>query len=352
MKLYIFPLVLICFGVVYYVSYLISGSLIEILRKRSILLAGIVFSIGIVPIFYTRSLILIFILTAMISIGSSIIDYNRNGRSLKEARSYLYTSAIMGIVLISEYFVKIRIIYVFSVLAIVITIFSILSQLSGNMNINYRKTTIIKKLKRYVISITDIKRIKNMWTMLYAISINVLIFISIGIILITVPVLVLNKNSDFMIFRFLEIVAVSFFALFVGSIINARIYYGISFTAIFPLLLLIGFIISIKNTGVNLFNGFLILPAIALFFPGYRKYFTRKFPGSEIYYVYKFANFFSWIFILPVPFILLKFITIPIYTIIIELTASMIGLILTLKFTNYPEIVWNKNVKINKRSNN
>ena len=258
----------------------------------------------------------------------------------------------MGTVLVSEYFVKIRIIYIFSVLAIAITIFSILSQLSGNMNINYRKTTIVKKLKRYVISITDIKRIRNMWTMVYAILINILIFISIGIILITVPVLALNKNIDFMVFRFLEIVAVSFFALFVGSIINARIYYSISFTAIFPLLLLMGFIISIKNTEINLLDGFSILPAIALFFPGYRKYFTRKFPGSEIYYVNKFANFFSWIFILPVPFILLKFITIPIYTIIIEVTASMIGLILTLKFTNYPEIVWNKNVKINKRSNN
>ena len=352
MKLYIFPLVLVCFGVVYYITYLISGSLIEILGKRSVLLAGIFFSIGIMPILYTRDFILIIVLTAIISMGSSIIDYSRNGRSLKETRSYLYTSAIMGTVLVSEYFVKIRIIYIFSVLAIAITIFSILSQLSGNMNINYRKTTIVKKLKRYVISITDIKRIRNMWTMVYAILINILIFISIGIILITVPVLALNKNIDFMVFRFLEIVAVSFFALFVGSIINARIYYSISFTAIFPLLLLMGFIISIKNTEINLLDGVLILPAIALFFPGYRKYFTRKFPGSEIYYVYKFANFFSWIFILPVPFILLKFITIPIYTIIIEVTASMIGLILTLKFTNYPEIVWNKNVKINKRSNN
>ncbi len=207
-------------------------------------------------------------------------------------------------------------------------------------------------MKRYVISITDVKRIRDVWTMLYAILINVLLFVSIGIILITVPVLVLNKNSDFVVFTFLEIVGVSFFALFIGSIINTRIYYSISFTAIFPLLLLMGFMISIKNTGVNLLDGFLILPAIALFFPGYRKYFTRKFPGSEIYYVYKFANFFSWIFILSVPFILLKFIAIPVYTIIIELTASMIGLILTLKFTNYPEIVWNKNVKINKRSNN
>ena len=139
MKLYIFPLVLVCFGVVYYISYLISGSLIEILGKRSVLLAGIFFSIGIMPILYTRDFILIIVLTAIISMGSSIIDYSRNGRSLKETRSYLYTSAIMGTVLVSEYFVKIRIIYIFSVLAIAITIFSILSQLSGNMNINYRK---------------------------------------------------------------------------------------------------------------------------------------------------------------------------------------------------------------------
>ena len=139
MKLYIFPLVLACFGIVYYISYLVSGSLIEILGKRSILLAGMVFSIGIEPIFYTKSFVLILILTTMISIGSSIIDYSRSGRSLSETKSYLYTSAIVGTVLVSEYFIKIRVIYVFLVLAIAITIFSILSQLSGNMNINYRK---------------------------------------------------------------------------------------------------------------------------------------------------------------------------------------------------------------------
>jgi hypothetical protein len=114
---------------------------------------------------------------------------------------------------------------------------------------------------------------------------------------------------------------------------------------VFPFLLVMGFIISIKNTEFNLTTGFLMFPAVGLFFPGYRRYFARKFPGSEIYYANKFANFFSWAFILPVPLILLEFLNMPVYTIVMELIASMAGLIMVLKFTNYPEIIWTKKHK-------
>ena len=344
-KIYIFPLLLIYFGIIYYLSYIAAGNILQLLEKRLMILAGAMVGIAGAFIFSVYYLSLILALTAILAFGSSMIDYSRSGRAIMETRSYMYTGLLIGIIFVSEYFSVIKIEYVFYSIAVAIIIFSAIFQLSSHIKISYRKTTIIKKFKRYVISISDIRRIRNGWALLYAILLNVLVFTSIAIVLVTVPVLSLNDDGNLIIYRLLGIAAISFLCLFLGSIINSKIYYSIAFVGIFPFLLLMGFIISIKNTEFNLITGFLMFPAIALFFPGYRKYFSIKFPGSEIYYVNKFANFLSWVFILPVPLILLKFISVPVYVFIPELIASMAGLILALKFTNYPEIISGKKHK-------
>ncbi len=345
MKIFIYPVLLICFGVVYFISYIMSGAILQLLGNASVLLAGIFLAPAIIMIFYTKDLYIFLTLTAMLSLGSAIIDYSRSGHGVNETRSYLYSGSIIGLVFLAEHYIALRIIYVFYIMAVLIIAFSLAFYLSGHMEINYRKTTLIKKLKRYIISLSDIKRIRNGWTLLYAIMINVVLFISIAIVLLTVPVLALSNGGITTIYIFLGIASLSFLAISLGSAINSRVFSGISFVAVFPFLLVMGFLISIKNTEFNLTTGFLMFPAVALFFPGYRKYFTRKFPGSEIYYANKFANFFSWVFILPMPFILLEFLHIPVYTVIIELIASMAGLIMVLKFTNYPEIIWTKKHK-------
>ncbi|WMT51574.1 MAG: hypothetical protein RE471_01520 [Ferroplasma sp.] len=317
----------------------------QLLGKGSVLLAGIIIMPAIIFIFYTRALPVFLIMTIMLSLGSAIIDYSRSGHGGNETRSYLYSAFIIGVVFLAEHYSVLKIIYIFYIIAGLIMAFSLAFYLSGHMEINYRKTTLIKKLKRYIISLGDIRRVRNGWTLMYAIMINVLLFISVAIALVTVPLLALGHGGSATINAFLGIAALSFLAISLGSSINSRVFSGISFLAIFPFLLIMGFLISIKNTEFNLITGFLMFPAVALFFPGYRKYFTRKFPGSEIYYANKFANFFSWIFILPVPFIVLEFLRIPVYTIVIELIASMAGLIMILKFTNYPEIIWTKKHK-------
>jgi len=339
MKLYIFPAIIISFGVFYYISYVVSRNIIEILKKNSVLMGGIIFSIVLPLTLYINSYFIILALIAILAFAGSIIDnWNNTYRKIHHI-VYAYTGIALVGIFAAIRFVDLKIMYTILILSILIAIFSVIFVLFTYKNVNYKKTLLSKKIKRYIISIGDIKRIRNGWALLYIIIINSLLYVSVAIILVAFPLLALKIQDVSIIYKLIGISAISFFSVFLGSLIQSRIVQAISFVSIFPLLLLIGFIISIKNSTTELNLSLIIMPFVTFMVPGYRKYISRKFPGSEIYYVNKFTNFFSGIFIISVPFIILVFIGFPSYVIIIELVASIIALIICLKFVNYPEIV-------------
>lgn len=339
MKLYIFPAVIISFGIFYYISYVISRNIIEVLKKNSVLMGGIIFSIVLPLTLYTSSYFMLLALIAILAFAGSIIDNWNNTYRKIHYMTYAYTGITLVGIFAAIRFLDLKIVYIILILSILIAIFSVIFILFTYKNVNYKKTLLTKKIKRYIISIGDIKRVRNGWAMIYTIIINSLLYVSVAIILVAFPLLALKIQDISIIYKLIGISAISFFTVFLGSLIKSRIIYAISFISVFPLLLLIGFIISIKNSPAELNLSLIIIPFVTFMVPGYRKYISSKFPGSEIYYVNKFTNFFSGIFIISVPFIILFFIGFPAYAIIIELVASIIALIMCLKFINYPEIV-------------
>jgi hypothetical protein len=340
MKIYIFPIIIISFGIFYYISYVMSRNIIEILKKNSVLLGGIIFSLILPLIFYVDNYFILFVLAAVLAFSASLIDYWSNMYRKRHNMAYVYTGIVLGGIFAGIHFVDLKIIYIVIILSSLLVIFSVIFNLFTYQNVNYKKTLLTKKIKRYIISIGDIRRIRNGWALFSAIIINSLLYMSVATILIAFPLLVIEIHAISIIYEFICISSISFFTIFLGSLLKSRLFQGISFIAIFPLLILIGFIISIKNVSANLSLSLLFIPLVTFMVPGYRKYISRKFPGSEIYYVNKFANFFTGIFIMSVPFIMLFLIGFPVYAVIIELAASMIALILCLKFINYPEIVF------------
>jgi hypothetical protein len=316
-----------------------SRNVLEMLKKQSVLLGGLVFSAGVLIMFYVNSYLILLILAAILAFGSSIIDcWNNTYRKGKDI-VYIYTGIILIIIFTVFHFTGIKLVDIIMILSAAVILLSLISILFDYQNINYKKTGLTKKIKRYIISISDIRRIRNGWALFYVIIINGLLYMSVAIVLIVFPLLIIQIRDVVVIYEFVGISAISFFTIFLGNRINARIFQGISFISIFPMLMLIGFAISIKNTPSNLTISLLPIPLVTLFVPGYRKYLARKFPRSEIYYVNKFTNFFTGIFIISVPFIVLGLISVPVYVITIELIGSVLALITCLKFTNYPEIV-------------
>ncbi|MEM4834741.1 MAG: hypothetical protein QXS49_01515, partial [Ferroplasma sp.] len=316
MKIYIFPIIIISFGIFYYISYVLSRNIIEILKKNSVLLGGIIFSLIFPLIFYVDNYFILFVLAAILAFSASLIDYWSNMYRKIHNMAYVYTGIVLGGIFAGIHFMDLKIIYIVIILSSLLVIFSVIFNLFTYQNVNYKKTLLAKKIKRYIISIGDIRRIRNGWALFSAIIINSLLYMSVAIILIAFPLLVIKIHAISILYEFICISSISFFTIFLGSLLKSRLFQGISFIAIFPLLILIGFIISIKNVSANLSLSLLFIPLVTFMVPGYRKYISRKFPGSEIYYVNKFANFFTGIFIMSVPFIMLFLIGFPVYAVI------------------------------------
>ncbi|WP_337860696.1 hypothetical protein [Ferroplasma sp.] len=316
-----------------------SKNIRDFFRKNSVLVGGIVFSVIMPIIFYSDNNILFLILAAVLGFGSSIIDYWESTYRKIGNIQYVYTGIAMVVIFAALYFTDIKKIYIIFALSASLIVFSIIFTLLTYQNTNYKKTLLIKKLKRYIISIGDIKRVRNSYALFYAISVNSFLYISVAIILISFPLIAIKLHAVNIIYDLIGISGISFFTIFLGNLIKSRLFHEISFVSIFSLFLLIGFIISIKDTQKDLTFAILFIPLITFMVPGYRKYISSKFPRSEIYYVNKFASFFSGISIILVPVIILVFIGFPLYAIIFELIASMIALMMCLKFINYPEIV-------------
>ena len=339
MKLYIFPAIIISFEIIYYLSYIMSRNIIELVKKYSVFLGGAIFAIIMPFILYIRSYLILVVMIAILAFGGSIIDNWNNTYRRGNNITNVYTGIALAGIFATIYFIHLNSIYIIFILSVLLGIFSIIYILFTHQNINYKKTVLTKKLKRYIVSIGDIKRVRNGLELLYTIFINSLLYMAIALILITIPLLAVKAGDINLIYRFVVISTASFFTVFLGSMVKSKTFQGISFVSIFPLLIVIGFLISIKNTPLDLNISILFIPAVAFLVPGYRTYITRKFPGSEKYYVNKFTNFFSGIFLITVPFIILTFIGFPMYAIIVELLASLIALIMCLKFINYPEII-------------
>jgi hypothetical protein len=337
-RVYIFPEIIISFVAFYYISYVISRNISDILRKNSVLAGGLIFSISMVLIFYSNNYLIFLIISAFLGFSSAIIDYwDATYRKINN-NPYIYTGITMVVIFVALYF-TIKIIYIILALFIFLVFFSAAFTMFTYQNTNFKKTLLIKKLKRYIISVGDIKRVRNSHALFYAILVNSLLYISIAIILISFPLLAVRLHAIKIVYGMIGVSAISFFTMFLGSLLKSRISRGISFVSIFPIFIIIGFAISIKDAPKNLIYGILFIPIITFMIPGYRSYISSRFPRSEIYYVNKFANFFSGISIVLVPVITLAMIGFPQYIIIVELIASMVALLICLKFINYPEIV-------------
>ncbi len=339
-SIYYYALAIFIFILSYYLFYIFSKTMVEFLSSGINFIGMVLMAISLLLLLLKSYDIVFIIFPVLLSFSSSIIDNSikiRNRiRNINNLFMILYFLLI--IVFILFFGIRFELIYIsFILISIALGIISIFYD---NNIIEYKKVTLNKRLRFYIVSLSDIRRIKNLNILLIMILINSLIYLSIITVFTFIPVLAIHYgNYNKFIVKFLIIILISFFAYFIGALIKNNFYYIVSFFGVPVFILSIIFIITVKNNFDYLYYGLFLIPVIALFIPGYYKYRNKKFMLSEVYYINKFVNFFSMFFIIIAPLTGLYFYNKPRIVISIAMFPIFIVIILSLKFINYSNVI-------------
>ncbi len=353
-NMYNYAMIIFIFIVSYYICYVFSKSIIETLNNTGGNLIGTFsMSVSILLLLLKNYNIIFIIFPVLLSFSSSIIDNSIKIKNINKSISNLFmvlyfAVLVTGIIFFGNVF---KLIYS-SFILILITV-GIISIIYEKNSIGYKKVTLNKRLKMYIISLSDIHRIKNLNALIIIILINSLLYMSVIMVFTFVPVLAVKYIYNYTIFieRFFTIMLISFFTYFIGILIKNNYYYLLSFFGMNIFILLFIFIITIRGNINFLYYGLLLVPVIAFLMPGYYRYRNRKFMFSEAYYINKFVNFFSMFFIIISPLTGLYFYNKPRIVLTLSMLPMLIVIILALKFINYPDVIHiiskDKNIKIN-----
>jgi len=300
-SIYYYALAIFIFILSYYLFYIFSKTVVEFLSSGVNFIGMVLMAISILLLLLKYDIVFI-IFPVLLSFSSSIIDNSIKIRNRIRNTNNLFTVLyfLLIIVFILFFGTRFELIYIsFILISIALGIISIFYD---NDIVEYKKVTLNKRLRFYIISLNDIRRIKNLNALLIIILINSLIYLSIIMVFTFIPVLAIHYgNYNKFILKFFIIILISFFAYFTGFLIKNNFYYVVSFFGVPVFILSIIFIITVKNNFDYLYYGLFLIPVIALFIPGYYKYRNKKFMLSEVYYINKFVNFFSMFFIIIAP---------------------------------------------------
>ncbi len=340
-NIYNYAIIIFIFIISYYILYIFSKSIVEATNAGSNLVWMLLMSISLLLLLLKSYNITFIIFPVLLSFSSSIIDNSIKIRN---------ETGNIGNLLIALYFVLIvvfmiffgalfKLIYISFILITIIL--GIISIVYDNSTIEYKKVGLNRRLGSYIISLSDMRRIKNLNVLIIIILINSLLYVSLIMVFTFVPVLAISYNVNynaFIIYLFI-ILLISFLAYFAGMLIKNDYYYLISFLGMHVFILLFIFIITILNNFNFLYYGLFLIPVIAFLMPGYYKYKNKKFMLSEIYYINKFVNFFGMFFIIISPLTGVYFYDKPRIVLTIAMLPMFVIIILSLKFINYPDVI-------------
>ncbi len=353
-SMYNYAMIIFIFIVSYYICYVFSKSIIETLNNTGGNLIGTFsMSVSILLLLLKNYNIIFIIFPVLLSFSSSIIDNSIKIKNIDKSISNLFMVLYFAVLVTVIIFFgnMFKLIYISFILILIAV--GIISIIYEKNSMEYKKVTLNKRLKMYIISLSDIHRIKNLNALIIIILINSLLYMSVIMVFTFVSVLAVKYIYNYNIFieKFFTIMLISFFTYFIGILIKNNYYYLLSFFGMNIFILLFIFIITIKGNINFLYYGLLLVPVIAFLMPGYYRYRNRKFMFSEAYYINKFVNFFSMFFIIISPLTGLYFYNKPRIVLTLSMLPMLIVIILALKFINYPDVIHiiskDKNIKIN-----
>ncbi len=353
-SMYNYAMIIFIFIVSYYICYVFSKSIIETLNNTGGNLIGTFsMSVSILLLLLKNYNIIFIIFPVLLAFSSSIIDNSIKIKNIDKSISNLFMVLYFAVLVTVIIFFgnMFKLIYISFILILIAV--GIISIIYEKNSMEYKKVTLNKRLKMYIISLSDIHRIKNLNALIIIILINSLLYMSVIMVFTFVSVLAVKYIYNYNIFieKFFTIMLISFFTYFIGILIKNNYYYLLSFFGMNIFILLFIFIITIKGNINFLYYGLLLVPVIAFLMPGYYRYRNRKFMFSEAYYINKFVNFFSMFFIIISPLTGLYFYNKPRIVLTLSMLPMLIVIILALKFINYPDVIHiiskDKNIKIN-----
>jgi len=339
-NVYYYALAIFIFILSYYLFYIFSKTIVEFLSSGINFIGMVLMAISILLLLLKYDVAFI-IFPVLLSFSSSIIDNSIKIRNRIRNINNLFMILYFLLIIVFILFFGIRFELVYISFILISIALGIISIFFDNNIIEYKKVTLNKRLRFYIVSLSDIHRIKNLNALLIMILINSLIYLSIIMVFTFIPVLAIHYGNSYnkFIVKFLIIISISFFAYFAGSLIKNNFYYIVSFFSVPVFILSIIFIITLKNNFDYLYYGLFLIPLIALFMPGYYKYKNKKFMLSEVYYINKFINFFSMFFIIIAPLTGLYFYDRPRIVISVAIFPMFIVIVLSLKFINYSNVI-------------